>query len=192
MSPALSKPESGQLPRKLLLRYLILLRLYPVLTKAVSSAILSALGSLLSQVIEKSQRKRDPSRGLDLKGPLRFAIYGLLFTGPLSHYFYLYLEKLVPSDVPLALVKRLLIDRLIVAPAFLVVFFFVMNALEGKNTSVFVKKMKSSYWAALKMNWKVWTPVQFINLTYVPMQFQVLFGNLVALFWFAYLASVKK
>lgn len=33
--------------------------------------------------------------------------------------------------------------------------------------------MKSSYWAALKMNWKVWTPVQFINLTYVPMQVSV-------------------
>ncbi|XP_061458550.1 peroxisomal membrane protein 2 [Rhineura floridana] len=188
MSPALSKPESGPLPQKLIARYLLLLRLYPVLTKAVSSAILSAVASLLSQIIEKSRKKR----ALDLGGPLRFGIYGLFITGPLSHYFYLYLEQLIPSDVPFSIVKRLLLDRLVVAPAFLALFFFVMNLLEGKDTATFVKRMKTSYWAALKMNWKLWTPVQFINLNYVPMQFQVLFGNLVALLWFAYLASVKK
>ncbi|KAF7239851.1 Peroxisomal membrane protein 2 [Varanus komodoensis] len=188
MSPVLSKPESGPLPQRLLARYLLLLRLYPVLTKSVSSSLLSALGSLVAQIIEKRQKKG----GLDLRGPLRFAIYGFLFTGPLSHYFYLYLEQLIPSDVPFAVVRRLLLDRLVVAPAFLALFFFVMNLLEGKGASAFVKRMKSGYWAALKMNWKMWTPVQFINLYYVPMQFQVLFGNLVALLWFAYLASIKK
>lgn len=53
-----------------------------------------------------------------------------LFTGPLSHYFYLYLEQLIPSNVPFAMVKRLLLDRLVVAPPFLLLFFFVMNLLE--------------------------------------------------------------
>ncbi|CAM4659906.1 unnamed protein product, partial [Caretta caretta] len=115
-----------------------------------------------------------------------------LFTGPLSHYFYLYLEQLIPSNVPFAMVKRLLLDRLVVAPPFLLLFFFVMNLLEGKDLSAFAEKIKSGYWVALKMNWKVWTPVQFINVNYVPMQFRVLFGNLVSLFWFAYLASIKK
>ncbi|KAK7172796.1 hypothetical protein R3I93_002808 [Phoxinus phoxinus] len=44
----------------------------------------------------------------------------------------------------------------------------------------------------MKMNWKVWTPFQFININYIPVQFRVLFANLVALFWYAYLASVRK
>ncbi|XP_042298132.1 peroxisomal membrane protein 2 [Sceloporus undulatus] len=188
MPGTLSKAGSGPLAQRLLARYLLLLRFYPVLTKALSSALLSALGSLLAEIIEKSRKKKV----LDLWGPLRFAVYGFFFTGPLSHYFYLYLERAIPSDVPFATFKKLLLDRLVVAPAFLVLFFFVMNLLEGKDSSAFRKKLKSSYWAALKMNWKVWTPVQFINLGYIPVQFQVLFGNLVALFWFAYLASVKK
>nr|XP_032624225.1 peroxisomal membrane protein 2 isoform X2 [Chelonoidis abingdonii] len=155
-------------------------------------AVLSALGSLLSQVIERSRKKPGSSKSLDLSEPLRFAIYGFLFTGPLSHYFYLYLEQLIPSNVPFAMVKRLLLDRLVVAPPFLLLFFFIMNLLEGKDLSAFAEKIKSGYWVALKMNWKVWTPVQFVNVNYVPMQFRVLFGNLVALFWFAYLASIKK
>ncbi|XP_031697269.1 protein SYM1-like [Anarrhichthys ocellatus] len=48
--------------------------------------------------------------------------------------------------------------------------------------------MRGSYWTALKMNWKVWTPFQFININFVPVQFRVLFANSVALFcgpfWF--------
>ncbi|XP_026572889.1 peroxisomal membrane protein 2 [Pseudonaja textilis] len=188
MSPVHSKPNSVPLSRRLLTRYLLLLRLYPVLTKAASSAFLSALGSLLSQLIEKSQKKKR----LDWRELLRFATYGFLVTGPLSHYFYLYLEQLIPSDTPFSLIKRLLVDRLVVSPAFLAIFFLVMNFLEGKDLSEFSKKVKSGYWTSLKMNWKVWTPVQVINFTYVPLQFQVLFGNLVAILWFAYLASDKK
>uniref|UniRef100_A0A8D0GL60 Peroxisomal membrane protein 2 n=1 Tax=Sphenodon punctatus TaxID=8508 RepID=A0A8D0GL60_SPHPU len=173
MSPALSKLESEPLrplPQRLLERYLLLLRLYPVLTKATSSAILSALGSLLSQIIERSRKRPGESKSFDLGGPLRFAIYGFLFTGPLSHYFYLYLEQLIPSTVPLAMLKRLLLDRLIVSPAFLLLFFFVMNVLEGKDLPSFAKRIKRGYWVALKMNWKVWTPFQFINFNYIPMQ----------------------
>uniref|UniRef100_A0A670JP85 Peroxisomal membrane protein 2 n=1 Tax=Podarcis muralis TaxID=64176 RepID=A0A670JP85_PODMU len=147
--------------------------------RVVEVAVLSALGSFLAQIIEKNQKKR----GLDLAGPLRFFIYGFFFTGPLSHYFYLYLERWFPSDVPVSIAKRLLLDRLVVAPAFLVLYYFVMNLLEGKDTSAFVKRMKSSYWTSLKMNWKVWTPVQFINLNYVPMQVRGLAFRLAAAFW---------
>jgi peroxisomal membrane protein 2 len=35
---------------------------------------------------------------------------------------------------------------------------------------------------------KVWTLTQYINLQYVPVQFRVLFANIVALGWNTYLA----
>lgn len=57
------------------------------------------------------------------------------FTGPLSHFFYLFMEHWIPPEVPLAGVKRLLLDRLVFAPAFLLVFFFVMNFLEVGSIS---------------------------------------------------------
>ena len=52
------------------------------------------------------------------------------FTGPLGHFFYLLMERWIPSEVPLAGIKRLLLDRLLFAPAFLSLFFLVMNFLE--------------------------------------------------------------
>ncbi|XP_078193986.1 peroxisomal membrane protein 2 isoform X1 [Callithrix jacchus] len=42
--------------------------------------------------------------------------------------------------------------------------------LWGKDASAFATKMRGGFWPALKMNWKVWTPVQFINVNYVPLQ----------------------
>nr|P42925.2 RecName: Full=Peroxisomal membrane protein 2; AltName: Full=22 kDa peroxisomal membrane protein [Mus musculus]AAA39957.1 peroxisome membrane protein [Mus musculus domesticus] len=194
MAPAASRlrveSELGSLPKRALAQYLLLLKLYPVLTKAVSSGILSALGNLLAQTIEKKQRK--DSRLLEVSGLLRYLVYGLFVTGPLSHYLYLFMEYSVPPEVPWASVKRLLLDRLFFAPTFLLLFFFVMNLLEGKNVSVFVAKMRSGFWPALQMNWRMWTPLQFININYVPLQFRVLFANMAALFWYAYLASLGK
>nr|XP_033812938.1 peroxisomal membrane protein 2 [Geotrypetes seraphini] len=184
-----SRPRPAGLPAQLLRQYLLLLKVHPVLTKSVTSGILSALGNLLAQAIE---RKRDSSKGADVNAPLRYAIYGFLFTGPLSHFFYLYMEHLVPPTASFAVIQKLLLDRLVFAPAFLLLFFCVMNFLEGKDLSALSERMKTGYWRALKMNWKVWTPVQFINVNYVPVQFRVLFGNLVALFWYAYLSSIKK
>ncbi|GCB61334.1 hypothetical protein scyTo_0014319, partial [Scyliorhinus torazame] len=118
--------------------------------------------------------------------------FRLVFTGPLSHYFYHYLDKLIPSNVPYSQIKRLLLDRLMFAPAFLALFFVVVSLLEGKNLKSLKDKMQTGYWTALKMNWKVWTIFQYININYVPAQFRVLFANMVALFWYAYLASIKR
>ncbi|CAM4544771.1 hypothetical protein PO909_026355 [Leuciscus waleckii] len=181
-------------PARVLQQYLSLLKQYPIITKSVTSGILSALGNLLSQALEyrKHSKENSPKKKINVLGPVHFAIYGLFITGPLSHYFYQLLEVLLPTTVPYCLIKRLLLERLIFAPAFLLLFYVVMNALEGKTITDVQKKIKASYWPAMKINWKVWTPFQFININYIPVQFRVLFANLVALFWYAYLASVRK
>uniref|UniRef100_A0A3P8UCJ2 Peroxisomal membrane protein 2 n=1 Tax=Amphiprion percula TaxID=161767 RepID=A0A3P8UCJ2_AMPPE len=157
---------------RLLQQYLVLLKKYPILTKSVTSGILSALGNLLSQTLEARKKAKNgaPVTEVDVAGAARYAIYGFLVTGPVSHYFYQLMEVWMPTTDPLCIVKRLLLDRLFFAPGFLLLFYFVMNILEAKGWQDFEKKMRGSYWTALKMNWKVWTPFQFINVNFVPVQ----------------------
>ncbi|KAM9330794.1 pescadillo homolog [Gastrophryne carolinensis] len=171
--PLASKPIHDEpLAGALLRAYLQLLHRRPVLTKALTSGILSALGNLLSQSIERRHRPNSSAKDVDLLAPLRFAAYGFFFTGPLSHYFYHFLEYMVPSSLPMAGLRKLLLERIIIAPAFLLLFFVVMNFLEGKDRKSLNKKLKDSYWSALKMNYKVWTPFQFINVNYIPVQYE--------------------
>lgn len=60
----------------------------------------------------------------------RVAYFRLCITGPVSHYFYQLMEVWMPSTDPYCIIKRLLLDRLIFAPGFLLIFYFVMNILE--------------------------------------------------------------
>ena len=52
--------------------------------------------------------------------------------------------------------------------------------------------VRDNYVATVLVNWKIWTIPQIINFNLVPVEFRVLFGNLVALVWNYYLASTKK
>lgn len=45
-----------------------------------------------------------------------------------------------------------------------------MICFQAKGWKDFEQKMRQSYLTALKMNWKVWTPFQFINVNFVPVQ----------------------
>lgn len=45
------------------------------------------------------------------------------------------MEYWIPPGVPLATVKRLLLDRLLFAPTFLLLFFLIMNLLEVSVSS---------------------------------------------------------
>ncbi|XP_037536356.1 peroxisomal membrane protein 2 [Nematolebias whitei] len=193
--PVKSLPvRDGSVHFSLLQQYLVLLKKYPILTKSVTSGILSALGNLLSQYLEARKKSKSGAQvnDIDVAGATRYAIYGLIITGPVSHYFYQLMEVWMPTTDPLCVIKRLLLDRLFFAPGFLLLFYSVMNILEAKGWEDFENKLRKSYWTALKMNWKVWTPFQFININFVPVQFRVLFANVIALFWYAYLTSVRK
>jgi FtsH-binding integral membrane protein len=37
-------------------------------------------------------------------------------------------------------------------------------------------------------NWALWVPAQFVNFAVVPLKFQVLYSNVVALVWNVYLS----
>lgn len=44
------------------------------------------------------------------------------------------------------------------------------SPFQGRETAAFAVQIRRSFWPALCMNWRVWTPVQFININYVPLQ----------------------
>lgn len=41
---------------------------------------------------------------------------------------------------------------------------------QGGDPAAGAAKARSAFWPALQTNWRLWTPVQFINVNYVPVQ----------------------
>ncbi|XP_050739840.1 peroxisomal membrane protein 2-like [Eriocheir sinensis] len=157
----------------------------PLVTKACTSAVTTGLGDLLGQVIARQHR-------INLHSIARHATFGLLVTGPLAHHFYSLLDRWVPPGGKGAALKRLLLDRLGFAPLLLVLYLYLLARMEGKSHRSAQGETRHKIWPALKMNWKVWTPIQFINVNYIPQKYRSLFGNVVALFWVMYITNKRR
>ncbi|XP_010520630.1 PREDICTED: protein sym-1, partial [Tarenaya hassleriana] len=156
--------------------YLALLSDYPVLTKAVTSAILNLVGDLICQLAI------DKVSSLDTKRMLLFTFLGLVLVGPTLHFWYLYLSKLVTVSGVSGAVLRLILDQFIFSPIFVGVFLSALVTLEGKPSQV-MPKLQQEWTGAVLANWQLWIPFQFLNFRFVPQSFQVLAANVVALVW---------
>ncbi|GLT95641.1 hypothetical protein SLE2022_133090 [Rubroshorea leprosula] len=167
---------SGEGSWSLLSWYLDLLAKYPVLTKAITSALLTFIGDLICQLAV------DQVPSLDVKRTFLFTLLGLVLVGPTLHFWYLYLSKLVTVPGASGAFLRLLLDQFVFSPTFIGVFLSTLMTLEGKPAQV-VPKLQQEWISSVLVNWQLWIPFQFLNFRFVPQQFQVLAANFVALIW---------
>lgn len=65
--------------------------------------------------------------------------YSFVVTGPLAHYFYKMLDKLVPPTAYGAALKRLLVDRFTFAPLVLLLSLYILSRLEVSDAFSFFR-----------------------------------------------------
>lgn len=168
--------SGGRSNWSLLSWYLNLLEKYPVLTKAVTSALLTFIGDIVCQIAIEEM----PS--VDLKRTMLFTFLGFALVGPTLHFWYLYLSKLVTIPGAKGAFLRLILDQFLFSPLFIGTFLSTLLTLEGKPSQV-VPKLQQEWFSAVIANWQLWIPFQFLNFRFVPQQFQVLAANVIALVW---------
>lgn len=190
---SLSKDKGDQNPlEKVLAAYLKALHTKPLLTKAVTSGVIASIGSLASQLIVPN-----PQNGGKIvwRSVAAYAAFGFVVSGPLIHKFYILLDKIMPpkkEKTAIDGIKRVIVDRLIFAPPFLLLFLYVITILEGQGHHAAIARIKESFWPVYKLNLQVWTVFQYVNINYVPPKYRVLFGNVLALVWSIFVASKRR
>lgn len=185
-----SKEEKkGNIFDRALKEYVRLLQQRPVLTKSVTSACVSGLGATISQLIVA-----DPSaKGrINWRNVFAYVSFAFVINGPLFHHLYVFLEKQLPRDKKSSAIKRLLFDRLIFTPPYLAVFLYWLARAEGAGQAAAIQRLKAAYWTILKMNWVVWTLIQYINFNYVPLKFRTIFGNLCGLIYLVVVSILRR
>eukprot|EP00466_Bigelowiella_natans_P013496 jgi/Bigna1/88846/estExt_fgenesh1_pg.C_390061 len=98
-----------------------------------------------------------------------------------------FLFRLAPKTDTRSIMIRLTLDQTIFASVFNVVMFSAVQALDGTPEKI-PATLDREWWPAMKANWQLWLPANFINFGFVPLRFQVLFANGVALIWNTYLS----
>ncbi|CAH1181007.1 unnamed protein product [Phyllotreta striolata] len=134
---------------------------HPLRTKAVTCCVIATAGNYVSQ-------KVGGEKVLNVPNLLAYSLYGLLFGGTIPHYFYNMLERVVSEDASFAVIKKLIIERLIYSPLYQAFTLYVLARLEGKTHKSAMKQLEDLYWLVLSSSWKYLTIIHLINLSVVP------------------------
>lgn len=169
--------------RGLFFRYSELLRTKPLVTKAVTSCVIVLAGDVIGQCVIEGVNMVD----INVKRLACMGTLGLCLVGPTLHVWYTLLSRIIPKPTAAGAGLRMVTDQFFFAPLFIPVFFGGLYLLEGRPQQL-PDLLRREWWASLRMNWSIWIPAQLINFMYTPVQYQVLFANIVALLWNSYLS----
>lgn len=134
-----------------------LLGQYPLLVKAITTALLSAVGNLICQL--GVEGKTD----LDWRRFNTFTALGFVWVAPCLHFWFATLNRLVSSPGNAGALMRMGLDQLGFAPLFISSMIGILAALDGKDLQQCASVIKRDLPDAIKANWALWVPAQFIN-----------------------------
>lgn len=166
--------------------YLRKLRSNPLLTKALTSGILS----VLSEVFAKSVT----AERLQTSAAMKELTAGLLLRGPVVHAFHTFLDKVVfvhsEHTSPRIVLLKLVIDQLLFAPLFTALYLYFIALFNDQGVNETTRNLRRDLPHIMRSNWAVWLPANLISYAAIPLELRVLFGNIVGFFWNAYLIAI--
>jgi hypothetical protein len=170
------------------------LRDSPLLTKAGTSALLFGLGDRIAQRIESSDTddRSELAERNSLQRTARMMVWGGFLFAPVGHAWYNFLEKAVRGKSSAAVVKKIAADQLIFSPPLSLAFFTYAGCSEGKPLRETVETAVAKLPPTLAVNWTVWPLVHVCTFGFVPLQYRIMFINVVNIGWSAFLSRMAS
>lgn len=144
--------DNGNILQKLAALWTAAVTRRPLLTKALSTMIISMAGDYSSQRLV-AWRRGDGRFTLDRRRLLSMGIWGFFFIGPALHFWYGALDRSFTGRN--AVLLKLLCDQLLFAPVSNASFILGTGTLEGRGLSKSAETLRSTLWPSMKANWTV-------------------------------------
>lgn len=150
---------------------------YLLLTNTGISVGLSGLGDLMQQryeILRELKPKYEYTRFRDM------CICGLTF-GPVCHYWYLYLDYILPTRSISSVCKKIALDCCIMGPVGIICFFAVLGWLQNKPRADIVRDWSGKGIQILVADFIIWPPTEFISFRYLALRYRVFYDNAISL-----------
>lgn len=124
----------------------------------------------------------------------RFATYGLLIHGPLSHAWYGILDKnVMPRNPksPAAVIIKMGLDQVLLSPIGICLFYTIIKTMEGQSDKI-KQTLKDKFWPTLLAGYAVWPLAHVINFRFIPNSQRVLYINAVNVCWNVFLCKLAS
>jgi len=173
----------------------------PLVTKSVTSSCIMGVSDVVcQQIVSKANPVEERSSKLDSTRTLHVAITGCLWSGPITHYWYIVLEKLYTiiaqvfniQNAAVGLIIKLILDSTIFSSVTITGYFTMRSILEGTGLKGAGYKLKTRFLSTLFGAWRFWPLANAVNFWFVPIQFRVLYMNALSFFWTGWLTYVNS
>lgn len=165
----------------------------PLLTKSLTSCCTNSISDVICQ--KTLPAREEDAKKFDFTRLLHVAVTGIVWSGPITHYWYklLFGKMTGPIDDPLIrLMVRIFLDAIIFSPVTVSGYFTVRSFLEGSGTAGAWEKLRTRLVTAVLGAWKFWPAVNVINFSVVPIAYRVLYNNVLSIFWQGFLTYVNS
>lgn len=155
-----------------------------LIVNILSSGCFMLIGEIFVQRIKNDKRQYNVER---IK---QSTIVGIS-QGFLHLFFYLWIERLFPGISKKIIIEKILVDQFIGAPIFISHFLYTSYFLEGRKLKDIHKIFKQKFPTIYITDWAFWPLLQTINFYYVPLQYRVLYINVISLFYSTFLCYIR-
>ncbi|KAH8420010.1 hypothetical protein KR009_004795, partial [Drosophila setifemur] len=156
------------------------------LSEGLQVAAIMGVGDSIAQLLIEKKELND----WDVGRTARFTALGLVVVGPVLRTWYMALERRVPKDYTTRRrgITKMLLDQGVFAPPFTLVMSYLVPKINGEPEEQIRKRIHEDYFHLLSRSYMLWPAAQFINFTYVPLSYQVLYVQCIAVIWNCYLS----
>lgn len=140
-------------------------------------------GDFLAQTVVEKQKLSN----LDYLRTFKFFSIGFCVAGPGLRKWYGMLDVRATAKSQFGrTVQKVFIDQVVFAPIFLAVLISMIGYSQHQDINKVKHKLENDYVDILKANYSVWPWVQLVNFQFVPLNYQVLLTQTVAVLWNIY------
>ncbi|PAA51230.1 hypothetical protein BOX15_Mlig018157g2, partial [Macrostomum lignano] len=154
-----------------------LLTCHLLAANCVICGVSSCLGDIISQRLESTNNDR---RTHSWSRTATISLCGLML-GPLSHYWYLYLDRRFVGRTGRSLAYKLLFDTIFFSPLYITLYVLALGLLRKSTLEEVRDDLIESGLTIYKYEATVWTAAQVFNFYFLPTRLRVTFDNLVSL-----------
>ncbi|XP_057668341.1 protein Mpv17-like [Diorhabda carinulata] len=170
--------------KKFMNLYSRLLKNNLILVQSIQSGVFCGTGDVIAQVIAEKKSFSE----IDVRRTGCFILLGSGYVGPILSIWYKFLSRKLGDKGKFVVLKKVAADQLLFAPPFQIGLITVINSLQGRDFDFIKNQIRQKYTDILLTGYKLWPAVQIINFYFVPLSYQVLVVQSVALFWNAYIS----
>ncbi|XP_034481580.1 mpv17-like protein 2 isoform X2 [Drosophila innubila] len=148
---------------------------YLLITNVLGSGVLMVVGDVIAQEYEYRHGLRKQDR-YDGDRMYRMFVAGAL-QGPLHHYVYKWMDRVMPHRTFINICKKILIDQLFMSPACILIFFYSICYLERQTLQETHQELIAKFPYIYLLDWLTWPAAQYINFRYLDTKYRVAFVN---------------